>query len=69
LRVNIGKRWQKKLARLPEGSMGAQHVDIVLSDGKVLVDVPVFNGEDCEVKTPFDTKSIVDVRLHTSSTH
>ena len=65
MRVSIGKRWQERLARLPESSMGAQHIDIVLSDGKVLVDVPVFNGEECEVKVPFDPKTIVDVQIHT----
>jgi hypothetical protein len=62
--INLGKKWQKKLALLPETSMGAQHVDILLRNGRVLRNVSVFNGEDAEVAEPFEVKDIQDIRLH-----
>ena len=65
--VHLGKRWQKKLAELPETGMGSQHVDIVLKNGRVLQDLPVFNGEECQAAEEFDPKEIDDIRLHRSS--
>ena len=44
--------------------MGSQHVDIVLKHGRVLRNVTVFNGEDCEVEQPFDVKEIAEILLH-----
>jgi hypothetical protein len=64
MRINIGKNWQKKLALLPETGMGSQHVDLSLKDGRIIQDVPVFNGIECEVKEPFDPNEITEVRLH-----
>jgi predicted aconitase with swiveling domain len=64
MRLKLSKSWQKRLAQLPETGMGSQHVDFVLKSGAVIADVPVFNGEECEVKQPFDTEEIADVRLH-----
>ena len=62
--VHLGKQWQKKLAALPESGMGSQHVDIILKDGRVLPDLPVFNGEECQADDAFDPKDIADIRLH-----
>ncbi len=64
MRIIIGKHWQSKLAELPETSMGAQHVDLILKSGKIVHDVPVFNGEECEVAQSFDPEEILDVRIH-----
>jgi hypothetical protein len=64
MRINIGENWQRKLTELPEAGMGSQHVDIVLTDGRVLRDVPVFNGEDCEVTEPFNPNEIARIVLH-----
>lgn len=62
--VHLDKKWQAILANLPEKAMGSQHVDIFLKDGRVIHDVPVFNGEDCESLQPFDPKGIEQIRLH-----
>lgn len=62
--IQLGKQWQKKLAALPESGMGAQHVDIILKDGRVLPDLPVFNGEECQTEAVFDPNDIADIRLH-----
>jgi len=64
MNIQLPKHWQNKLSRLPETSMGAQHVDIILRDGRVIRDVPVFNGEDCEVPEPIDPKQIAEIRIH-----
>ena len=64
MRVHLNKKWQAKLADLPETSMGSQHVDIFLKDGRVIRDVPVFNGEDCETTQPFTPANIEEIRLH-----
>jgi hypothetical protein len=64
MRIKIGKSWQKKLAQLPETGMGSQHVDLIFKNGAAILDVPVFNGEECEVKEPFDPNEMTEVRLH-----
>ena len=64
MRIKIGKSWQEKLAQLPETGMGSQHVDFILRNGEAILDVPVFNGEECEVKESFDPNEIADMRLH-----
>ena len=61
--VYLGKRWQKKLAELPETGMGSQHVDIILKNGRVLPDLPVFNGEECQTVEAFDPTEIDDTAL------
>jgi hypothetical protein len=62
--IHLGKRWQKKLAELPETGMGSQHVDITLKNGHVIHDLTVFNGEDCQAAEAFDPGEIADIRLH-----
>lgn len=62
--AHLGKQWQKKLAALPESGMGSQHVDITLKNGRVLQDLPVFNGEECQAVESFDPKEIHGIRLH-----
>ena len=64
MRIKLPAQWRDKLANLPETSMGAQHVDIVLRDGRILRDIPVFNGEDCESREPFDVLAIINITLH-----
>ena len=65
--VHLGQRWQKKLAELPETGMGSQHVDIILKTGRILQDLPVFNGEECQAVEAFDPQEIADIRLHRPS--
>ena len=67
--IHLGQRWQKKLAELPETGMGSQHVDIILKNGRVLQDLPVFNGDECQAGEAFDPQEIADIRLHRPSTH
>ena len=64
MRIRLPSKWKNKLADLPETSMGAQHVDILLPGKRILRDVPVFNGEDCETSEPFNPRDIVDIKLH-----
>jgi hypothetical protein len=64
MRINIGKVWQKRLAQLPETGMGSQHVDFTLKSGLIIRNVPVFNGEECEVEEAFDPQDIKDVSPH-----
>ena len=64
MRIHIGTFWQKKLTQFPESGMGAQHIDFILKGGRVIRDVTVFNGEDCELEESFDPKEILDVRPH-----
>jgi len=65
--VHLGQRWQKKLAELPETGMGSQHVDIILKNGRVLQDLPVFNGDECLAGEAFDPQEITEIRLHRPS--
>lgn len=64
VRIKLGKSWQNKLAQLPETGMGSQHVDFIFKNGRIIQNVPVFNGQECEVEQPFDPDEIKDVRLH-----
>jgi hypothetical protein len=67
MKINIGKIWQKKLAQFPESGMGSQHIDFILKSGRIIPDVTVFNGEDCELEQSFDPNEILDVRPHHQS--
>jgi hypothetical protein len=62
--VHLGKKWQQKLAQLPESGMGYQIVDVRLQNGKVLSGLMVFNGEECLTESEFDPSDIAEVRLH-----
>jgi len=62
--VKLDEKWSRKLAQLPETSMGSQHVDIILKGNRVIRDVPVFNAEECQCPEEFDPEDIVDVQLH-----
>ena len=42
--------------------MGSQHVDIILKNGRVLQDLTVFNGEECQAGEAFDPTEIDDIR-------
>jgi hypothetical protein len=64
MRIKLPTQWKDKLGNLPETSMGAQHVDITLRNGRIIRDVPVFNGEECESKETFDVMEISDIKLH-----
>lgn len=64
MKIKIPKLWQQALSELPETSMGAQHVDIFLADGRTIYDVAIFNGEDCETDEEFDPINIIRIGLH-----
>jgi hypothetical protein len=64
MRVKLHEKWSRKLAELPETSMGSQHVDIFLRGNRIIRDVPVFNAEECHCPEDFDPSDIVDVQLH-----
>lgn len=60
--IRLDKSWQNRLAQLPETSMGSQHVDFFLKDGRVVRDVVVFNGEECHSSEPFNPADVVDAK-------
>lgn len=62
--LHLDNRWSERLAQLPERSMGAQHVDFILTAGRLIKNVVVFNCEECHSAEAFDPKEIVDVRLN-----
>lgn len=64
MRITLPNQWCDKLANLPETAMGSQHVDIVLSSGYVIYDIPVFNCQECVTKEKFDPTRIIDIKLH-----
>lgn len=67
MEIHLPKHWKNRLARLPETSMGAQHIDIYLRDGRIIEDVPVFNGEVCETPEPFEPNDIAEIRISPST--
>jgi hypothetical protein len=62
--IKLDEKWSRKLAELPESSMGSQHVDIFLRGNRVIRDVPVFNAEECHSPESFDPNDVLDVRPH-----
>ena len=44
--VLLNEEWSRRLALLPETSMGSQHVDVILKKGRVIKNVVIFNGGD-----------------------
>jgi hypothetical protein len=64
MRIRFGEKWTRKLADLPETSMGSQHVDITLKGNRIIRDVPVFNAQECQSPEAFDPSDIIDVQLH-----
>jgi hypothetical protein len=61
--TRLSEKWSRKLAELPETSMGSQHVDVVLKDHRVIRDVVVFNAEECHSAQPFDPEDIIDIQI------
>ena len=64
--VTLSASLIEKLAALPETGMGYQIVDLILSDGRVIHNVPVFNAEIADVPdaaAKVGTSNIVDARL------
>lgn len=57
----------RKLEKLPESGMGYQVVDLVLSDGRKLKNVVVFNSEEVEIaEGVLGQAEITDVELPSS---
>jgi hypothetical protein len=61
--VRLNEEWSRHLAKLPETSMGSQHVDVILKKGRVIKDVVIFNAEEGQSPEPFDPADIADIRL------
>jgi len=61
--VRLNEEWSRRLAQLPETSMGSQHVDVILKKGRVIKDVVIFNAEEGHSPEPFDPADIADIRL------
>ena len=66
--VSLGIKLVRKLAKLPESGMGYQVVDLVLSDGRKLKNVVVFNSEQAEIaEGVLGQAKITDVELSSSA--
>jgi hypothetical protein len=63
MKFRFDERWIRKLAHLPETSMGAQHVDILLKDHRLIPDVVVFNATEANSPIDFDPNDILDVQV------
>lgn len=61
-KVRLPSSVKNILIKIPETSMGAQRLDICLSDGKIISDVSIFNGEDAMLEEPIITSEIVAFR-------
>jgi hypothetical protein len=61
--IRLSEEWRRRLAQLPETSMGSQHVDVVLKKGQVIKNVVIFNGNEGHSSEPFDPADIADIRL------
>lgn len=61
--IRLNKKWSRHLAQLPESSMGSQHVDVILKEGRVIKDVVIFNAEEGHSPEPFDPADIAEIRL------
>jgi hypothetical protein len=64
MRIKLDRRWTKRLLELPESGMGYQRVDVRLTDGRELRDLPVYNAEEIEMPNELSGAVIADVRLH-----
>jgi hypothetical protein len=61
--VRLNEEWSRRLAQMPETSMGTQHIDVILRKGRVIKDVVIFNGEYGHSPEAFDPTDIADIRL------
>lgn len=64
MRIKLEQRWIKRLLLVPESGMGYQRVDLRLSDGRELKDVPVFNADEIELPEEYANVRIKDLKLH-----
>jgi hypothetical protein len=63
--VRLNEEWSRRLAQLPETSMGSQHIDVILKKGRVIKNVVIFNAEKGHSPEAFDPADIADIRLST----
>jgi hypothetical protein len=50
------------LAEIPESAMGAQRLDIILADGRIIPNVSIYNGEDAMLDFSLDVGEIIGFR-------
>ena len=62
MKKTLDKKWQDKLAGLPEAGMGYQRVTVIFADGGVREDVLVVNGQECELPDGDAGREIKDIR-------
>ncbi len=62
MKKTLDKKWQDKLAGLPEDGMGYQRVTVIFADGGVREDVLVVNGQECELPDGDAGREIKDIR-------
>jgi len=62
--IFLNEFWSQRLAELPESGMGYQRIDFTLKDHRVIRDVIVLNGEECQTNEDFDVADVVDVQVH-----
>ena len=56
-----------ELLNQPESGMGYQRVDVVLADGRELLDRVVFNAEEIDLPDDVTSNEIVEIRLRTEN--
>ena len=62
MRLKLSEKWVQKMISMPETSMGAQEVLVILKDGTRIQGI-VFNGEILQASGPhqFSEKDIDDI--------
>jgi len=66
VRVTLPDKFIAQLVQMPETGMGYQIVDIVLTNGKVLKNIIIFNSSILEIEKEetFNIEDIVIIKIH-----
>lgn len=65
--VRLNKFWKQRLAQMPESGMGYQRVTLSLKNNRLIENVMVFNGEECQTDEAFNPDEVIDIRVLNTS--
>jgi hypothetical protein len=65
MELELPEHWRRHLQKLPESSMGSQHVDIALNTGNIIKNVTVFNGRYAQLPRALGANEVIlDIVIH-----
>jgi hypothetical protein len=70
MQLELGPEIVDRLVSMPETGMGYQIVDLILTDGRVVPNVTIFNAEIADLPDEFSgvkPSDVTDVRMSRSS--